>query len=165
MIPQFSTMSGKQVDGHLVYPISLGQSSPKDIYTIKANGIEEDIVYSKSPTNGRISLSYKLKLPSSLQARMMSGGNLGIYSASPALFGNISYGSPADQLRVAKARQDSAKNHLVFAIPRPTIITTDAQLGQGSNLNNQISLSFSKGIITITAKGLNNLHGPFSIDP
>jgi len=160
MIPQFSTLAGRQVSGHIVYPVGL--SGAKVIYTIKANGAQEDIVYNRAPKN-TIRLSYKLKLPTTLQARMMTGGNIGIYSANPALFGNISYGSSADELKVAKARQDSAKDNLVFVIPASTIITADGKLPISSNRG--VSLSLSGDIVTVTAKGLENLRGAFSIDP
>ncbi len=193
MIPQFSAMAGKQVDGHLVYPMSLGANSPKDIYTIKGNGVQEDVVYTKSPTSGIVTLSYKLKLPSSLQARMMANGDLGIYSANPALFGNISYGSPSDQLKVAKARQDSQKTNLVFAIPAPTLMTADGILPNptATNSNNstnstasnsttnqpthtvstnnssspKVKLSFKNNVLTVIASNLSSIHGQFSIDP
>ena len=42
LTPQFDAMNGKIVDGHLVYP--MGLSSTKDVYTIKANGLQENIV-------------------------------------------------------------------------------------------------------------------------
>ena len=116
MIPQFSTLTGKQVAGHIVYPIGAG--GPKAVYTVKGNGVQEDIVYAQAP-KGTIKLSYKLKIPDSLQARMMSGDNLGIYSASPYLYGNISYGSATDEQTVQKARQKATKDNLVFVIPAP----------------------------------------------
>ena len=99
------------------------------IYTIKDSGLQEDVIYDKAPKTA-VSLRYRLSLPSSLAARMMPNGSLGIYSGDPALFGNISYGSPADQLKVAEARQHAVKNNLVFILPVPQVITSDGRLSR-----------------------------------
>jgi hypothetical protein len=160
MIPLFSTYSAKQVSGHTVYPI--GIDGPKAVYTVKANGVQEDVVYAQAP-KGSIKLQYRLKLPSTLQARMMSGGNIGIYSASPYLFGNITYGSSADQQKVQLAREKSAKNNLVFVLPAPKIITASGLLP--TNSNQQVSLSLNGNIVTVSANGLGDINGPISIDP
>ncbi len=160
MIPLFSTYAGKQVSGHTVYPI--GINGPKAVYTVKANGVQEDVVYAQAP-KGNIKLQYKLKLPSTLQARMMPGNNIGIYSASPYLFGNITYGSSADQQKVQLAREKSAKNNLVFVLPAPKVITASGLLP--TNNDQQVSLSLKGNIVTVTAKGLGNINGPISIDP
>jgi N-acetylneuraminic acid mutarotase len=160
IIPLFSTLAARQVSGHTVYP--MGLSGIKAVYTIKTNGVQEDIIYASAP-KGTVKLQYKLKLPSTLQARMMSGGNLGIYSASPALFGNISYGSPADEQKVQEARQKSDKDNLVFVLPAPQVITADGRLS--ANSTQQIKLALSGNIVTITASGLGDIYGPLSIDP
>ena len=160
MIPLFSTLPGKQISGHTVYPMGLNGS--KAVYTVKTNGVQEDIIYASAP-RGTVKLQYKLKLPSTLQARMMSGGNLGIYSASPALFGNISYGSPTDEQKVLEARQKSVKDNLVFVLPAPQIITTDGQMSVNSTQH--IKLTLTGDIVTVTASGLGDIFGPISIDP
>ncbi len=158
MIPLFKTLPGQYVSNHLVYPI--GVNGPKLIYTVKANGTKEDIVYSKAPNS--IVLRFKLKLPSSLEARMMPGGNLGIYSANPALFGNISYGSLSDQQAVISARENSVKNNLVFVLPALKIFTDN---GKVSSASHNLKISLSGDIVTISASRLNQIHGSFSIDP
>ena len=160
MVPQFSTWSAKQVAGHTVYPFGL--NGPKAVYTVKGNGVQEDIIYTKAP-KGTVKLQYKLQLPNTLQARMMPGGNLGIYSATPYLFGNISYGSAADEQKVQLARQNSAKNNLVFVLPAPEIVTGDGVLPSTSSRH--AALSLSGDTVTITASGLGNLFGPVAIDP
>jgi hypothetical protein len=160
MVPLFSTLAGKQISGHIEYP--MGLAGNKAIYTVKTNGIQEDIIYASAPKSS-IKLRYKLELPSTLQAKMMPGGNLGIYSASPYLFGNITYGSAADQQKVQMARQKSPKDNLVFVLPAPQIITADGHLPVSAEKH--IKLTLAGNIITITASGLGNLRGPISIDP
>ncbi len=158
--PLFPTLPGKQVSGHTVYPIGL--EGGKLIYTVKANGAQEDIIYNKAPSD-YFKLQYRLMLPSTLQARMMSNGSIGIYSASPALFGRISYASPADQLRVQKARLNSPKDNLVFELPAARIITANKQFSLNSG--QKIYYKLSHNVISIIAVGLNQIRGPFSIDP
>ena len=160
MIPLFSTFTGKQVYGHTVYPTGFGGT--KAVYTVKADGVQEDVIYAGAP-KGSIKLQYKLKLPNALQARMMPGGNLGIYSANPYLFGNITYGSSADEQKVMTARKKSPKNNLVFVLPAPRIITPSGTLP--INGRQHIKLALAGDILTVTASGLGNLPGPISIDP
>ena len=160
MIPLFSTLAGKQVSGHTVYP--MGLDGPKAVYSIKANGVQEDIIYARAPKVS-VKLRYKLELPSTLQAKMMPGGNIGIYSASPYLFGNISYGSAKDQALVAKARLNAAKTNLVFVLPAPEITDNDGMAP--TNVQQQTKFSLKGDILTLTASDLGGIHGPISIDP
>ena len=160
LTPQFDARSGRIVDNHLVYP--MGLSSTKDVYTIKGNGLQENIVYNSAP-KGTIKLSYKLTLPSSLQARMMSDGDIGIYSAGSYLFGNISYGSPKDQALVAKARLNAAKTTLVFILPAPQVADSDGNAP--SNIQQHTKFSLKGNILTLIASDLGGINGPLSIDP
>ncbi|HUD07257.1 MAG TPA: hypothetical protein VMR34_05200 [Candidatus Saccharimonadales bacterium] len=160
LVPEFDLFTGKPVDGHMVYPMDL--SSNKDIYSVKRDGLQEDIVFAHAP-KGDVKLSYKLELPSTLQARMISGGSIGIYSADPALFGNITYGSPADEQKVEKARQNSAKDNLVFVLPSPTISDNDGFLPAA--VQHKAGLSLKGNILTLTASDLGGVNGPVAIDP
>jgi hypothetical protein len=159
MAPQFSTNSGKIVDNHIVYPT--GVSGAQDVYTIKGNGLQEDIAFNKAPKN-TVKFDYKLVLPSDLQARLNKDGTLGVYSADPALFGNISYGSSKDQQKVAYARKKMTKNYLVFAIPAPQIKNIKG-IVNGSKV---VARYYLKGnILSVVASGLGDISGPFTIDP
>ena len=160
LTPEFDAMNGKLVNGHLVYP--MGLSSAKDVYTIKANGLQENIVYNSAPAE-TVKLAYKLTLPNTLQAKMMPGGNIGIYSASSYLFGNISYGSAKDQALVAKARLNAAKTNLVFVLPAPEITDNDGMAP--TKVQQQTKFSLKGDILTLTATDLDGIHGPLSIDP
>ncbi|HEY1644800.1 MAG TPA: hypothetical protein VGF75_00255, partial [Candidatus Saccharimonadales bacterium] len=84
-------LSDTSATAHLVYPV---EGLPAvDIQTPENNGVQDDFVLTKSPSDGKLSISYKLNIGSNLAARLMPGGDIGIYSASSALYGNISYGS------------------------------------------------------------------------
>lgn len=157
MVPQFAGGAARQTtDDRLVYPDSAAQA----VYTPKSNGLKEDLVLTK-PQGDRLSFSYKLNLPKELEARLTSDGGLGVYSADPSLFGNISYGSDADKAAVMKARQDGEKNHLVFGIPAPVIKQT-GKAGQGSA---KADFFLDGDTLTVKAAGLQNLTYPVSIDP
>ena len=118
LIPTTGASIGRRVDNLFVYPLTT--AGAQDIFTVKANGLQEDIALPNGLTHS-LSFNYILKLPSDLQARQSANGTIGIYSASSALFGNISYGSGADQVLVNTARQNSQKTNLVFALPAPVV--------------------------------------------
>jgi hypothetical protein len=157
LIPEFKTREGKLVDGRVIYPIK-GHDG-KLVYSVKANGLKEDLVLDSEQGN-TASFSYRLKLPASLEAHMLANGNIGIYSADPMLFGNISYGSDSDRARVEAARQKSAKNHLVFIIPAPAVV----QSGKASSaIKAEFVLDGDQ--LTVKASGLEQASYPLSIDP
>lgn len=157
MIPEFTTMPGRKEQDRLVYPM---QDGSKAIYTIKNNGLKEDIVYQNAPKGGSVRLSYKLELPDSLEAKLASTGSIGFYSADPLLFGEISFGSDADQEKVISARKNAPKDHLVFAIPAPIIIAADGKIGQA-----ETRFELSNDVLTVVSTKLDTIKGAFSIDP
>lgn len=154
LVSQFGQLDGKHIDGHIVYPFDKGQV----VYSLKANGLKEDIVVAE-PTDS-VSLSYKLNLPDSLEARLNTDGSVGIYSADPKLFGNISYGSDKDLQAVEQARQNSKKTNLVFTIPAPVVVESNKQSGKG-----QAKFTLEGDMLTVQAINLTNLNYPISIDP
>jgi N-acetylneuraminic acid mutarotase len=158
LTPQFKTHTGKNNKGQFVYP--LGSGNIQDVYTIKQNGLEEDIVVNKLSAD-TLTFSYKLNLPNDLVAKMLPSGAVGIYSADPSLFGNISYGSPSDQLLVQKAKVNSPKNHLVFALMAPSIAIS----GNRNTDSGKTKLYLKDSVMTLVASNLNKLHYPIVIDP
>ena len=154
LTPQFGALDGKHIDGHVVYPIDGGQA----VYTLKSNGLKEDVVLSL-PTDSA-TLKYKLSLPADLQAKLMPDGSVGIYSADPSLFGNITYGSDKDQQSVQKARLSGNKTNLVFQIPAPIITESGKADGVG-----KASFKLDGDQLTVSATNLRNLSYPISIDP
>jgi len=154
LVPKFGQLDGKHLDGHVVYPFGQGQV----VYTLKDNGLKEDVVIAK-PTNSA-TLTYQLQLPDTLEAKLQPDGSIGIFSANPALFGNISYGSDKDQQAVQKARTSGEKTNLVFTIPAPVIKQSGGQMA-----GPQAKFSLDGNALTVTATHLQNLSYPIAIDP
>jgi hypothetical protein len=146
MVPNFSMQTGKYSQGRVVYPFSDGGQL---IYTAKANGLKEDLVLSHN-IGDWLRFSYKLNLPNTLEARVEADGSIGIYSADPALFGNITFGSDVDQAKVMDARVNAPKNNLVFVIPAPII---KDKVGQESTA----TYALDNNQLIVTADGLSKL--------
>lgn len=157
LIPKFDQSAGRKVQDRLVYPMAGGV---KAVYTVKNNGVKEDLVFDRSPKSGIASFSYDLQLPVSLEARLLEDNSLGVYSADPALFGNISFGADEDRAKVESARQNAKKDHLVFAIPRPIITAKDGKIG-----NAYAGFKLEGKTLTVSAFELGTIRGAFSIDP
>ena len=157
MVPEFTTMPGRKEQDRLVYPM---QDGSKAIYTIKNNGLKEDIVYQTAPKGGEVTLSYKLELPESLEAKLTSNGSVGFYAADPLLFGEISFGSDADQEKIESARKNAPKDHLVFAIPAPVIVAADGGIGRA-----QAKFTLTDDTLSVVSTELDTIKGAFSIDP
>lgn len=156
LVPQFSGQSdGKVVDGRVVYPIENGRI----VYSLKDNGLKEDVVVDK-PVDS-LTFSYKLDLPDSLEAKLMPGGRVGIYSADPALFGNISATANSDQNLIEKARKVNKKTHLVFEVPAPTILQTGSSVAD----SDLAQFTLRSNILTVKASELSKLTYPIAIDP
>ena len=154
MIPQFTTGIGKKWQGRIVYPFD---DNGQVVYTAKTNGIKEDIVLNQFVSK-ELSYSYDLKLPSSLEARLLEDGSVGVFSADLALYGDITYSSDADREKVESARSSAEKTHMVFAIPAP--IVKDAK-----NRSVKAAYTLHGNKLTVTARHLHQLTYPVSIDP
>lgn len=116
LVPQFYTGEGKEVDGRIIYPFGKNQL----IYSLKYNGLKEDIIIAE-PDKDDVSFRFELVLPVGAEARLESNGDIGIYTASSELFGNMTYGSDEDRQLVERARETSDKNNLTMIIPAPII--------------------------------------------
>lgn len=159
MTPEFGSFGGEKQDGRLVYPLK--DEAGQAVYTIKNNGLKEDILLDKAPKDGHLSLRFKLQLPKTLEARVNPETHeVGIYSADPMLFGNISYGSDADRQSVMKARENSPKNSLVFVIPAPVIKETNKDSGQIG-----AAYSIEGDTLSLDVSNLQYGNYPLTIDP
>lgn len=156
MIPEGQTGKGVLVEDRLVYNVSNGT---KAVFTVKNNGIKEDVILQKKPNYDELSLDYKLELPNTLEARLLDDGSLGIYSADPSLFGNITFGSDADREKVESARANGEKNYLVFNIPAPVV----KESGSRQAASAKFLLAGSR--LTVYTRGLQASNYPLSIDP
>jgi len=157
LIPKFEQGEGRKVQGRLVYPMPDGA---KAIYTVKSNGIKEDIVFEQAPRSGEASFSYDMVLPESLEARLLDDNSLGVYSADPALFGDISFGGDEDKEKVESARKNAPKDNLVFSVPRPVIVAAN-----GDTASSYASFSLDGSVLTVNGHELQTIQGAFSIDP
>jgi CYTH domain-containing protein len=156
-VPEFQMGSAQRIADRIVYSLPGGGLV---IYTVKGNGLKEDVVFEHSvPTQ---TLSYRLVLPNTLESRTISGGAIGIYSADPALFEHITYSTPSDQMKVIQARQNSDKKNLVFTIPPPLIKQTNQQPKNGTG---NVRYDLSGSTLQVIGEGLTNLGYPISLDP
>jgi hypothetical protein len=163
IIPEFSMGAGRSEDGRVVYPLDEGGQA---IYTVKANGIKEDIVLQKSRGN-ELSFTYKLDLPKTLEARLDDRGNLGIYSVDPAvssaIAGALQNGaSSTDSARLNDVLENGTKDFLTYLIPAPTIM----QSGDHPRAHKAKAIYKLNGDqLMVESKGLESLTYPVSIDP
>lgn len=156
VVPKFDVQPGQATQGKLVYPFSDGG---KVVYTAMNNGMKEDIVLSRN-IGDRLIFRYDLKLPETLQAKILDDGSLGIYSADPTLFGNISFGTDTDRAKIENARLTAPKDHLLFAVPAPVIKQTGSQQVKA---NAQFQLDGSE--LILYANNMNSLTYPATVDP
>ncbi|MEO6513662.1 MAG: hypothetical protein ABIR37_03165 [Candidatus Saccharimonadales bacterium] len=154
--PEFSVTDGQVRNGKLVYPISDGA---KIVYTAMNNGMKEDIVLSHNIGNA-LQFRYQLDLPETLQAKILSDGSVGIYSADPTLFGDISFGTDMDRAKIESARLTAVKDHLLFAIPAPIIKQSGAEQMRATA---QFRLEGTE--LILYANNMNSVTYPASVDP
>jgi hypothetical protein len=156
LIPLDQMGGGKYIDGHYVYPSPGGKS----IYTLRKNGVKEDIVLSKAPGD-TLKYSWKLELGSQLEAKLMPNGTVGIYSANPLLSdSNLKISDAKSQQLIDNARKNGKKDNLVYVIPAPLL--KDAG---GKESNSGVKFNLSDNILTLTATNLKTKNYPLSIDP
>jgi hypothetical protein len=158
LVPQFTSLPGKTEQGRIVFPLDNG---PQAIYTLKNNGLKEDIVVT-SNKHDTLRFTYNLELPKSLEARQLpdGSGGIGLYSADPTLFSNMSYGSDNDRELIEKARENAEKTNLVFGIPTPIITTKEGKAGSSS-----ARFELRDNQLTVVAENLKTIQGAYSIDP
>lgn len=163
LIPEFEMGAGRSESGRVVYPLDEGGQA---VYTVKGNGIKEDIVLQK-PRGNELSFKYKLELPKTLEARLDERGNLGIYSVDPAvssaLAGALQSGaSSADTERLKDVQENGTKNHLTYLIPAPTILQSG---NQPHDHTARAMYKLNGDRLTVETTGLEALTYPISIDP
>ncbi|TAH32297.1 hypothetical protein EYC59_06085, partial [Candidatus Saccharibacteria bacterium] len=157
LVPDFKALPGKTDQGHMVFPID---GDNQAVYTLKNNGLKEDIIVPKV-TQSTMRFDYTLDLPKTMVAKAIpdSGGAIGIYSADPSLFGDISYGSDKDRAAVEKARENADKTYLVFGLPAPVVKDTSGKEAGSA----RFELNGNK--LSVIAESLKASDGPITIDP
>lgn len=156
MTPQFSLKEGRKDGDKVVYPLTDG--SGWLIYTLRGNGVKEDIVlsYAKGDT---ASYSYTLNLGDTLHAKIESDGSLGIYG-NTLFSGNVTTGSDKDAELLQKARKNADKNTLLFKIPAPVVMDKH---GIAKGITSKYLLEGNT--LTVMTTGLKNGEYPLTIDP
>lgn len=154
--PDFRLLPAKQQQNRIVYPLADGTGWL--VYTMAADAVKEDILLDHA--NGdTMSLTYDLHLGDSLDARIVSGGNIAIYGNS-MFSGQVSTGTDKDAKLLEKARKNAPKNKLLFIIPAP-VVNEDNRTK--SVVSTHYELKGSK--LTLKASGLKKANYPLSIDP
>lgn len=156
MKPQFKLKEGRQTDDKVIYPLEDG--SGWLVYTLRGNGVKEDIVlsYAKGDTQ---SYSYSLGLGDILSAKIESDGSLGIYG-NTLFSGNVTTATDKDTELLQKARQNAQKDTLLFHIPAPVVLDKS---GVAKDIKSKYSLDGNT--LTITTTGLKKGDYPLTIDP
>lgn len=159
LVPDFKALRAKTQQGHIVFPLAGGNQA---IYTLKNNGLKEDI-YVPKVTEDTMSFRYKFVLPKTMEARGLpdGSGGIGIYSADPNLFGDITYGSDKDRIAVEKARESAEKSHLVFGLPAPIITAPEG----GTIKNAHARFVLEDNTLEVVAEDLMGIETPIAIDP
>ncbi|OYW86535.1 hypothetical protein B7Z17_00150, partial [Candidatus Saccharibacteria bacterium 32-49-10] len=159
LTPTFTTGQGRLQDDRVIYPTS---TTEKHIYSFKNNGIKSDILLTQAPGSDTKTYSWDLGLDSTLEARMLPDGGVGIYSADPTLYGDLQISDQKSQELVDKARKNAKKNTLVFELPKPFILdANNKQVYAGVSY----SLTGDDQTLTLTANNLKQQAYPLSIDP
>jgi N-acetylneuraminic acid mutarotase len=158
LIPEFSMNEGRNENGRVIYPLDEGGQA---IYSVKGNGIKEDIVLAK-PRGDALKFEYRLDLPKTLEARLDDGGNLGIYGVDPAISALAGQNLSNDPGRLKDIQINGAKNHLIYLIPAPTIIQSGNQ-PRSHQAKAMYHLNGSQ--LSVETSGLEKLTYPISIDP
>ncbi len=157
LTPTFDLSVGQLQEGRVIYPANTNE---RHSFTLKRNGLKEDILITKKPSKNIQTFAWKLSLDTSLEARMMPGGEVGIYSADPVLYGDIQITDAKSQALIDKARQNGERNFLVYEIPKPYI--TNAR---GNKNYDDLDFKLKNNILSLTARNLRNQTYPLSIDP
>ena len=155
MTPLFGASKGDYQNGQIMFPVS---DSTRVFQTFKKNGVKEDIVLSKAPAK-TASWQWQLGLGDKLSAKLLPNGGIGIFSANPSLFGDITISDAKSQALIDKARKTDRTN-LAFVIPAPYI--KDAK---GIKNYEDVSFKLTGNTLTLEARNLTNKTYPVSIDP
>jgi N-acetylneuraminic acid mutarotase len=159
MIPEFKVLGMSEQGGRMVYSLPGGSQIA---YTPKNNGLKEDLILNQFLGSTQ-TYQYKLVVPNTLSAQIIpnSAGEVGIYSADPALYGNISYGSSSDESSVMQGRINSPKTNLVFIVPAPNVKQDSTKQSSVIGATSQLS----GDLFTLDVSHLPSTGYPLDIDP
>ena len=130
------------------------------VYTPLDNGIREDILVANAKDLARLPLLWLLELDSHLEARTEPDGAIGIYGPEQYLWGNIQIGDAKSAELIEKARQNAAKNTLLYQIPLAVV-----REANGKEHKEMVSYKLEGKKLALGIKGYKDLLYPISIDP
>lgn len=154
--PDFRVLDAQQQQNRIIYP--LGDGTGWLVYTMASDVVKEDVLLDHA--NGdTMRLSYNLNLGDTLDARIVSGGNIAIYG-NTMLSGQVSTGSDKDAKLLEKARKNARKDKLLFIIPAP-VVKEDNRTKSVVKAHYELE----GGKLILVAKGLKKANYPLTIDP
>ncbi len=156
MTARYSQSAGRYQDGRVMYPSGSNEISS---YTFKRNGLKQDIIISK-PSKKTQTFVWDLKLTSSLEARMLPDGGVGIYAADNILSGDITISDKKSQDLIDNARKNSAKTTLVFQLPKPFMIDQ-----RGVKNYEDLTYRLNGNTLSLEVRNLLSQKYPINIDP
>jgi N-acetylneuraminic acid mutarotase len=157
--PKFPLEAPLKDGNRLLYPLK--NNPAMKVYTMGGSSIKEDILLDSYVRDSMI-FDYELKLPDYTQARLEKDGSIGIYGPeNELLLGNIAAGSESDATLLKKARENSAKNTLLFRIPAPFILEADGYISEAAT----VKYALKDNNLSIIAENLSKAKYPLSIDP
>ena len=156
MTARYPQSAGRYQDGRVMYPSGSNEISS---YTFKRNGLKQDIIISK-PSKKTQTFVWDLKLTSSLEARMLPDGGVGIYAADNILSGDITISDKKSQDLIDNARKNSAKTVLVFQLPKPFMIDQ-----RGVKNYEDLTYRLNGNTLSLEVRNLLSQKYPINIDP
>ena len=156
MTARYPQSAGRYQDGRVMYPSGSNEISS---YTFKRNGLKQDIIISKASKKTQ-TFVWDLKLTSSLEARMLPDGGVGIYAADNILSGDITISDKKSQDLIDNARKNSAKTTLVFQLPKPFMIDQ-----RGIKNYEDLTYKLNGSTLSLEVRNLLSQKYPINIDP
>jgi hypothetical protein len=157
LTPKYKIKMPKQDKNRLVYPIR-GRSASV-VYSVRAASVKEDIILFEKQSD-EMTFDYNINLSESMEARLLDDNSIGIFGVDNGLLGNVSTASDADAELLQKARQNSKKTKLLFAIPAPIVKESGVKKSQVKTW-----YELDGNLLRVRARGLSNARYPLSIDP
>ena len=157
LTPKYKIKMPKQDKNRLVYPIR-GRSASV-VYSVRAASVKEDIILFEKQSD-EMTFDYNINLSESMEARLLDDNSIGIFGVDNGLLGNVSTASDADAELLQKARQNSKKTKLLFAIPAPIVKESGVKKSQVKTW-----YELDGNLLRVRASGLSSARYPLSIDP
>lgn len=155
--PKFDVSNPRKDKNRIVYPVN--DINASKVYTLKASGVKEDIIVHEFQGN-ELEFKYDLEVSEGTEVRLENDGSLGVYGVSSALLGSVSTGTDQDAELLKKARENGAKQTLLFRVPKPVVLEANKKPSSA-----QASYTLDEKELTISASNLQSASYPLTIDP